>query len=81
MWIDVALWICFLSWGAFAVIQSSRTNRKYQSLITKGNISGDAKVTIRRKLIRKHLIKLFIGIGVFLAFLLILIFIEAQFDS
>ena len=66
--------ILFICWILYVIIITINTNRK--ALNKKDNMN---KVVCRKKLMRSHLEKVFIGLFIFLIMILILIFVEAKY--
>lgn len=66
--------ILFICWILYVIIITINTNRK---AFNKKEIIN--KVVSRKKLIKNHLKKVFMGLFIFLIMILILIFIEAKY--
>lgn len=78
LWIKVLLGVVFVIWSLFIMREARRTNMIYYRTVkaNRGKDSGD----FRRKLMIKHLGKVFKSLLVFVLVILLLIFVESRFD-
>jgi len=74
----IILTLLFLAWVIYAIKIAIDTNKKYFD-IENGLSPQDCK-KMRKKLMRNHFSKIFIGLFVVLVIILVLIFVESKFD-
>lgn len=75
--VRIILSLLFFSWLVYAIIIMRVTNRKYKEIANNHNMSNDDFLIAKKKLRKKHIIKVLNGLFMFIVVLLILIFINS----